>query len=406
MSMAIIALLLVICMAEAVIILKDDGRVSELLHRIKTVYRSKGMKVTLSMIAERICGFVAKLKNRLFKKKNQGTILIAFRPAGGLGDYIISAKVFEEILESCDCKVVVYCKNVVFGESIYGYKENVEIRDEKRFEVERHKFDLALQVDHFVCVKNRDRKRLLSMAPDLCKKVDYICDNWNRLYIPERKQYLRERLLFERCRMLGLDRWTELRMGGAFDIADKKVNIPLYAEYENELERIGIKGTKYITINRGADVLKEGFQQLKVWSKEYYEQFIAIFKAKHPDIMVVQLGSAKDEMITGVDKYCLGENMEIVKWVLKNSLCHVDCEGGLVHLATQLDTTNVVIFGPTPLHMYAYPQNINLCSDKCSNCMGLHEDWAYTCIRDEQALCMKDIKPQQVADSVFAVIDK
>ena len=40
----------------------------------------------------------------------------------------------------------------------------------------------------------------------------------------------------------------------------------------------------------------------------------------------------------GIDFYVLGESIELTKYILRDSLCHVDCEGGLVHLATQLGT--------------------------------------------------------------------
>ncbi len=99
--------------------------------------------------------------------------------------------------------------------------------------------------------------------------------------------------------------------------------------------------------------------------------------------------------------------MEVTKWVLKKSLLHIDCEGGLVHLATQLGTKCIVLFGPTPINMYAYPQNINLVSPKCSNCMGTHKDWAFSCIKDlGHALCMYDLNPKEVFNNAFEYLKR
>lgn len=112
--------------------------------------------------------------------------------------------------------------------------------------------------------------------------------------------------------------------------------------------------TKYITINFGADVMRIGQTQLKLWPKENLEKFVNIFKNAYPDYQVVQLGSADATRIKNVDIYVLGKSIELTKWILKKSSCHVDCEGGLVHLATQFGTKCIVIFGPTPVHMYGY----------------------------------------------------
>lgn len=201
---------------------------------------------------------------------------------------------------------------------------------------------------------------------------------------------------------MGLNRYTELCMGKAFTITDKQVKIPMCDEYKEVFEK-WIQEKRYITINYGADEMRKGQKQLKMWSKEHYQKFAELMKEQSAGIEIVQLGGKDAEKIDGVDACILGERLEFVKWILKHSECHVDCEGGLVHLATQLGTKCIVLFGPTPLHMYGYEQNINLVSPICNNCMGLQEDWAYRCCRTLESgeitpVCMKDITPQMVCD--------
>ncbi|WP_289122179.1 glycosyltransferase family 9 protein [Megasphaera sp.] len=331
---------------------------------------------------------------------------IAFRPTGGLGDYIISAKILEELQGYGPCKITVYAEKMAFGKAIYAKRENVAVESLDKFDWERIKYDVALEVEHFVHILNWDRARTYKLAPEIYKRLYYIEKKWNKLYVDIPQQYWRERIQFERCRVLGLNRWTELRMGNAFKVIDQKVFIPIDFQFKKQWEELGLQQTKYITINFGADVMRIGQTQLKLWPKENLEKFVNIFKNAYPDYQVVQLGSADATRIKNVDIYVLGKSIELTKWILKKSSCHVDCEGGLVHLATQFGTKCIVIFGPTPVHMYGYKDNINICNEKCNNCMGIHEDWAYKCYRNKTgAFCMKSILPEYVLKHAEKVLN-
>ena len=322
---------------------------------------------------------------------------IAFRPTGGLGDYIISAKVLEELQEYGPCKIIVYAEKMAFGKAIYGNRSNVAVESLDKFDWECVKYDIALEIEHFVHVLNWDRARTYKLSPEIYNRLYYIEKKWDKLYVDISQQWWRERIQFERCRILGLNRWTELRMGKAFKIENQKVFIPMSEEFEKKWEKLGLKEKKYITINFGADVMRVGQTQLKLWPKCHLEKFVKIFKEAFPEYLVVQLGSADATKIENADLYVLGKSIELTKWILKKAACHIDCEGGLVHLATQFDTKCVVIFGPTPVHMYGYQNNINLYDEKCNNCMGVHADWAYKCYRKSiKAFCMWNILPEHV----------
>lgn len=329
---------------------------------------------------------------------------IAFYPTGGMGDYIISAVILEELQQICNCHIDVYAEKLFFGHTIYDGRNNVTVLEAKDYELNIESYDLALKVEHFIHITSWKKDRLLMISKELYYRVLYIKENWNELYVDIPQQCWRERIQFERCRLLGLNRWTELRMGKAFDVKRMKVSIPINPLYEQEFEDLKLSNKKYITINYGADAMKIGMKQLKLWSKDYLVQLVSMIKEKYHGVNVVQLGDANAEKIPGVDVYVLGKSIEVTKYIIRESACHVDCEGGLVHLAAQFDTRSVVIFGPTPLHMYGYPQNINLVSDKCSNCMGLHDDWAYKCYCGyNTSRCMEDITPSDVMDAIEKV---
>lgn len=423
----IVFLVVAIGIAEAVVFVFLIRYIKKPLKKLIEAYREQGVVFVISKLREKGNVFFIKhgYKNveagkqyskkvinfNLFSKRldvyeeyESSFVTIAFYPTGGMGDYIISAKILEEIQACCNCQIDVFVEKKVFGEAIYGGRKKVKVVSAEDFYIEAIKYDLAVLVEHFVHIIGKKDDRLLQFAPNLYDKVKYIENNWNKLYVDISEQCWRERIQFERCKVLGLNRWTELRMGKAFNVENMRVTIPFNSLYKKDFMAVKFYGTRYVTINYGADAMKIGFKQLKLWPKEHIEAFVKSFKQRFENVNVIQLGGADAEKLAGIDFYVLGESIELTKYILRDSLCHVDCEGGLVHLATQLGTKCVVVFGPTPVHMYGYPQNVNLYSDKCNNCMGLHEDWAYTCYRGDGAPCMKEIDSDTVLKSVENVI--
>lgn len=334
-------------------------------------------------------------------------ILIAFYPTGGFGDYIISSKLLDELLLSVPCRIDVYCENMVFGQAIYGTRPGVQILPYDCLHGNRMIYDLLLRVEHFVHILSWNAHHASKVCPEFVDKIRALGRSMNRIRPEIEQQWFREGMHFRRCQFLGVNRWTELRHGSVFQIADQYTYVDLKPEYLERISELKLADEQYITVNRGADSMGRSTMQTKVWPQEYYNEFVALFKVKYPNIKVIQLGTANNAKIKGVDKYVLGESMEVTKWVLRGSRLHIDCEGGLVHLATQMATKCIVLFGPTPSHMYAYPTNINLVSDKCSNCMGTHPDWAFACykgLRDPE--CMYSLMPAYVMQHADAYLEE
>jgi len=377
------------------------------LYTAKALIKRDGLysslKIILIIIFGRLTSFFWLILGKLRKNK---VIVIAFFPTGGLGDYIVSAKILEEIQSVCDCQFDVFVEKIKFGKAIYGERKNVKVVPYEKYEQIKCYYDAAIMVEHFVHVQHMNKKRIKKLSPELYQKFDYIRKNWSELYVNIPEQCWRERIQFERCKCLGLNRWTELRMGGAFEVSEQSVRISKNDSYLKRWENLGITDQQYITFNYGADRMQAVGQQIKIWKKEYYEKWISLLRMEKPEVLVIQIGNYDCEKIKGADKYLLGEDLELIKWILAGARLHVDCEGGLVHLATQLATKCVVIFGPTPIHMYGYEQNINLLSQKCNYCMGLHKNWAYECMKMEDCvICMNEIKPEMVLEACMRIID-
>lgn len=407
-----VILLILICIAEAVLLFLDHGIIFDYICKAKEMSAREGYGKVLQRSLSILLGILNQNFHpcRFFCRNNYQNenpiIHIAYYPTGGLGDYIISSVLIDELQMYAPCTITVFCEKISFGNAVFGKRPNVTVTDYQYFEAHRNSYDLALKVEHFIHVLNMSSSRTQKYAPELYWRIQYITDHWDQLYVNLPNQAWRERIQFERCKALNLNRWTELRMGKAFRITMLRSGIPMNIDALHKLKYPEISSNaKYITVNFGADQMRKGKTQIKIWPLSYFEQFIALFKDKYPDFKVFQLGASDSVLIPGADTRLIGVDLEITKWILKYSSCHIDCEGGLVHLATQLSTPCIVTFGPTPQHMYGYPQNINLVGTGCTGCMGIHDNWAYECYRNIHfPECLLSITPEIVLDSCSFIL--
>ena len=130
-----------------------------------------------------------------------------------------------------------------------------------------------------------------------------------------------------------------------------------------------------------------------------------MIKKQYKGIEVIQLGEQMDLNIEGVDRYILGQDLELVKYILRDSILHIGGDGGLVHLATQLKTKCAVIFGPTPEWFFGYKSNINIVAKKCSACCFLERDFTKCLRRMEEPECMFSITPEIVMTNIQSYLN-
>jgi hypothetical protein len=122
----------------------------------------------------------------------------------------------------------------------------------------------------------------------------------------------------------------------------------------------------------------------------------------------VQLGGKFSRIIDGVDR-CLAGKLTFAESavILKHARLHVDGESGLVHLRRQLGGQSVVLFGPTQLGYFSYPQNYNISAQTCTSCMWMTDDWYGKCARGfKEAECMRSIQPETVLNAVTSCIEQ
>jgi len=167
----------------------------------------------------------------------------------------------------------------------------------------------------------------------------------------------------------------------------------------------------YVTVHHGFDLLflptrtrNTDYSSTKNISTQKWRQIISAILKEGVD--VIQLGIAEEEKLEGVTHYLNGQtSLEETGLLIKHGLCHIDTEGGLVHLANAVHTRCVVLFGPTPVEFFGYPQNINLEPSECKACWFATQNWLIECPRHTSGPdCMTGHSAASVADAANRII--
>lgn len=349
----------------------------------------------------------AELKGRY---PDNSKLNISIYLGGALGDYIVYLKFVDEISTICDCTVDLFLDRMEFAAYVYGKRRNVTIIHDAAnclFLGSVGQYDLAVHLDHGVTLKGCKLGAIREKAPEFyvtaCKIVEFCKKN----QIDNLNQSERECVLLRRARILGETKWSKLSCGGAIDMREMYSNLLLDSQSLCVLDRYQIRDKKYITINFGADKNMGGTAQTKVLPVDTIQTIVQEFKQRHPDFLVVQTGVRDSMKIPGADRYAFECKLDETAIVLKYSTCHIDSEGGLVHMASQLSTPCVVSFGPTPVYYYGYPRNKNIVSSVCSDCMATTSQWSRVCPRGMQVpVCMKSIEPSRLLEAVEEIVER
>ena len=338
-----------------------------------------------------------------------GKVSIAFALRWGLGDDIISKKVFEALIELVpDCVFDIFYQSPFHrtcAEAFYGDSKNLNLilNREEFFKDLVKKYDLALCVmgSHCIYFDHINSQRLEAMSPALSEAVKKIQHYNENNYVYSNTRDVNASYNMRVARILNKSCYEFLSCDGALPIRDTKVKIPLKPEYKSEFNSLNLKN--YITFYND---LSEGRKpKNKTWPIRYLSEYITLMKRQFPYIEIVQCGGGGDVKVENADRHFLNIDLELTKHILANSLLHVGTEGGLVHLATQLGTKCLVPFGANEVNYFGYPQNINIISDVCSPCMYLLPDWT-ACLRGfKESPCMSSITPQRVFEETCKYLD-
>lgn len=331
-------------------------------------------------------------------------ISIIVKNMGGIGDQVIAKRwivaLYENELIDKKNKIYFICSNesFEFTKVLYSDCDNVKvIRNKPDYRWKLLEADIAIDISYIIIIDKFNKKNLEN------KKLE----RWLK-YIDGLKKneisgcfYRDIRVHFDKCRLLGKDQYKSFEIENIFDIEDNSVFIPLLEKARICYEELKLP-TKFITVNFGWSKILEhnGAGHAKLWQLNYFNELILLIKNEFTNIKVIQLGKIGVPKIDNVDIYAFEYNIEIVKYILRDSTIHIDCEGGLVHIASQLGTKCAVLFGPTPMYYFGYKNNINISAGKCHDCCYIYKDFT-RCTRElDKPECMCSITPDMVMKNI------
>ncbi len=327
---------------------------------------------------------------------------VAIIVSGGIGDMIIGKRFVQEIIRIIPaCKIDIYYGTTgSFIKYLYSDCENInQIVHDKgiNYRANRDKYGLALDVvsTRYVHVDNLIENNFEKEYPEslqILKKLKRETEE-EGFNLQTIKSVIYQRRMYK-----GQNAYTAFNYNGTFDIKDISVSIPLLESAKEQFMQLGLK--RYITVNFGVGATKDTNKYAKAWSFDYMEKFIMLFKEKYGDIQVVQLGTKDARRLANADVHLLGQEFGVVSHILNNSTFHLDIEGGLVHIASQLGTKCIVLFGPTQVKYFGYENNINICSECCRDCHGLYKNTIICARGMEEPECMYSITPEIVMAEV------
>lgn len=329
---------------------------------------------------------------------------IAFYSTFGLGDAVIARKVFETIIEQVpNCVVDFFCvtdAHRAYAKAFYGDIKNLNrLLSLQEYSENLNKYDLALCVggSHVLLLEWVNVPRLQAMAPDFLQRLVGI-DAYNKQNVfpagPWRTTIAFQNMIS--AKILHKNCYHFLSCGGALPIRDDNLHIPLAPEYKSQFDEL--KLDKYITIYTDIAEEEKAMPKVKAWPIRYIVEYVARMKKRFPHVEIVQCGGGSDVKVENADRHYLGVDLELTKYILANSLLHVGCEGGLVHLATFLGTKCLVLFGSNSCDYTGYDRNINLVSEVCTPCMYILPNFQVCMRGNKEPPCMLSHTPQTVCE--------
>lgn len=401
---------------KIIIAIDSEAIAQDVLHELEEVYHvplqdivyGSGRRFRMDMQKE-----IEKIEaaSGIYAYQKEG-ISIAVYLGGGLGDCIIAKRLIAEIIYKAQGKgqldIYASAGNIEFVQSIFQGMNGLNrcLVGKGTYIQERNHYDVALEIAYFLSLDSFRKKNVREKNSEFADVFSCLRERIHS-YGLSLQRPTDFSVHFLRTKFAGLDCYTGYRYGGVFDIFDHQVKIPLTLEGQQGYRSLLLEEQAYITINFGWGNNMNGKGKLpnKVWPISAYEKFIDLFKASFANISIVQIGAEGCYKLHGVDRYILGQSLEVSKYVLKESILHIDCEGGLVHLATQLGTKCVVLFGPTPVHFFGYKENINILSEKCNGCYYIDENFAVCAKALDEPECMRAILPERVMEAVTTYIE-
>ncbi len=358
------------------------------------------------------------------EKNNISGCNVAIIFYGGLGDYIIGKNWLYHLEESVDLSGArvdaLFSENTmenahaIFDDSKL-IRQIMAIDTSTPDLVDINRYDLVMSYSIFPMVRYLDQRslekenaKLYSYASNIKKFGD---EHYNVGIFSSPDFHKTVNSLFEL--------FSDKKYHGLYDVLSEMSDTEDYhctysigIDEDEYLLKQGLKKARYITVNTGANEEYSRKPSTRTWQHANWLKLITLLKENlSSDIQIVRMGLAdpnKGETDADID-LCGKTSVEEAKVLLKNSLVHIDYEGGLVHLRHVLcGGPSVVLHGPTSVERYGYPENYAIRSDECPKaCEWSTRDWLTVCHNGcNPFACMRSISPEYVLEITMNVIEK
>ena len=374
-----------------------------------------------SLLALRVFPFKIAMSNKYthsWKKKvardNLETFSYSILISGGLGDAIVIARLIRDLQIELDNSFAfdIYFhspKNVIhFFKSIPGFREAI---NSELFDATKRYYCFSMRVNQFVTFEEEfiDYPTLIKHAPKVLNIIAHAIATRRPIEKYIAATPFLDGAFADLFAKKGYRRQTFLH--SMLDLPYGGDHLDLLIDY-NLITKLGLKIGSYITVHDGWDTKFPllNARPVKSIPIDTWSKIVSEIKTKRPDLQIVQIGSNTGNDILGVDINLKNKLtfFEAVS-VLSNSRLHLDTESGLVHVAASIGVRSVVMFGPTSVEWFSYPQNINLAPKKCGNCWWMTDTWMDVCVLGyEIPICTTDssIMPTEVAMSAITALNE
>lgn len=368
----------------------------------KIVYERKCIEPTRTVRGDENIIINSYLDRVAFSKPNSYPIAIHLE--GGYGDYICRKNIVEEVSEWDENVLIdlyVGKGKLEFAQKLFSDIKNINniIDEDVVYYATKDKYIAAFRFTAFLIVDYCNDVLLNELPVAFYKILSTVKKAYEMYGLDEGG--IQFAVHYARCIKDNLNCYTAYNRYG-FNVFDNKTEIPLLKAKESEFNKMNLG--QYITVNYGWDRNQKNIPS-KVWPVDYLKELTKLISKQFSGINIVQIGLQDSPLIDGCI-HVIDKDIEIIKYVLLHSKLHIDCEGGMVHLATQLGTKCAVLFGPTPKEYYGYDCNINIDAGVCSNCYWFVND-CISCYRKlEQPECMYKLLPEYVMECISGELNK
>ena len=351
------------------------------------------------------------------RKLSSHKVNIAILLWGGMGDKIISlqwiyAFIKEVRQEYNDVAFTLFLDHPKQAEMLLG-QNNPFDAVKKRSSFTKYKYDLLLDTDNLVLIKDVNTQCIQRFLPKLAKKLPEAL-TFTQLYKKfDNAQYLG--LLMVLCANRG---WNRYDLLGACNLCRFDRNSLTLKELDQDfvhqtLQKFSLNSSKFITVHSGIGKRISAHTAGKALSTKtisdlQLEEICTEIKKNFPDYTIVQLGDAQCSPIAAADISLINRTsmLESEALLLKAS-AHIDNDSGLVHLRHTLGKKNIVLWGPTDYRYFGYDNDANLTSGTCTPCMWFLNNWETCCIKGyTDPHCISAIPVDKVIEALKDQLDE